>query len=83
VLSRDKASYQRCPSDASTLLWQVHQVGFSGSGRGVNLMLGVPADNSALKLLFHDTGMSGNRYFIALTYFFVPLHLISNLFNHF
>ena len=28
-------------------------------------MVGVPADNSALKCLFHDTGMSGNLYFIA------------------
>jgi hypothetical protein len=28
-------------------------------------MVGVPADNSALKFLFHDTGMSGNWYFIA------------------
>src|SRR2546421_767705 len=41
-------------------LGHMHQVGFSGSGRGVNLMVGVPADSGALKLLFHDTSVWRN-----------------------
>ena len=47
------------------LVEQVHEVYLAGSGRMITFVTGIIHEPAALKLLFHDTAMSGNRYFIA------------------